>query len=362
MARKTNEEKRRDFVTRQRSLDPVLTKENYRNDLLNYTNYHNKNTDTKILRKWALQYVETKNKKIVSVVNKASDYELRSLGMLSRALMRGDYVAQEHVEWVEKDIQSLVGKYSLKEEKIKEVKQETVPVKDKNDVLYSKHRAEVDGAIDEFILHDTPFSMKGYAVANNVSGTVLRRIGDSFLGLCQELRAAIDGSDEDLKVAYSHMGKVKLKRFYALIQQIIAECQQQVIAVKTPRKPRVKKEKPAHVIVAGLKYLKDFAELGLKSEEPKAIVNSQQVWLYDTEKRKIFVYCAEKGKTLNVKGTTLLNWDVAASGCKTLRKPELFLKGSMAKKTIMQNYEAVTTKAQQVNGRTNDKMIILKVF
>ena len=42
--------------------------------------------------------------------------------MLSRALMRGDYVAQEHVEWVEKDIQSLVGKYSLKEEKIKVLK------------------------------------------------------------------------------------------------------------------------------------------------------------------------------------------------------------------------------------------------
>lgn len=361
MARKTNEEKRREFATRQRSLDPVLTKENYRNDLLNYTNYHNKNTDTKVLRKWALQYVETQNKKIVSVVNKASDYELRSLGMLSRALMRGDYVAEEHVEWVQKDIQSLVGKYSVKEEKVKDVKQE-VPVKDKNDVMYSKHRAEVDGAIDEYILHDTPFSMKGYAIANNVSGTVLRRIGDSFLGLCQELRAAIDGSDDDLKTAYSHLGKVKLKRFYALIQQIVAECQQQVIAVKTPRKPRAKKEKPAQVLVAALKYLKECTELGLKSEEPKSIVNSQQVWLYDTEKRKIFVYSAEKGKTLSVKGTTLLNWDVSVSGCKTLRKPELFLKGSLAKKTIMQNYDGLTTKAQQVNGRTNDKMIILKVF
>lgn len=361
MPRKTKAESRQDFVARQRRADPTLTEGNYRVDLLNYTNYHNKNTDSKIIRKWALTYAETLNKKIVPVVNKASDYELRTIGVLAHALMRGDFVAPEHKARLSDDVADIVKKYQdLKEEKA--VAKPVVKVQDKNDTAYSKHKAEVDAAIDEFILKDTPFSMKGYVAANNVTGPVARRVGQAYLGLSKELRTAIDGTDDQLKEAYSHLGKVKLKRFYALILQIMADCEQQVVAAKTPRKPRAKKEKPATVLVANLKYLKEFPELGLKSEEPKTLVGAAQAWLYDTEKRKIFVYTAEKGKTLNVKGTTLLNWDVSASGCKMLRKPETFVKGNLAKKAIAQNYESLTTKAQVVNGRTNDNMIILKVF
>lgn len=361
MPRKTKAEDRQEFAARQRRADPVLTEKNYKVDLLNYTNYHNKNTDYKVIRKWAISYAESLNKKFGSVVNKASDYELRTIGVLSHALMRGDYVSPEHKERLTTDVSDIVQKYQEQKEQKAEVVA-TAPVQDKNELLYTKHKAEVDAALDAFITKDEQFSMKGYVASNNVSGPIARRIGQAFLGLSKELREAIDGTDDQLKEAYSHLGKVKLKRFYALILQIMADCEQQVVAAKAPRKPRVKKEKPAAVLVAKFKYLKDFPEMGLKSEDPKNIVGSSQIWLYDTEKRKAFVYTAEKGKTLSVKGTTILNWDVTASNCKTLRKPEAFVKGNLAKRAIAQNYESLTTKPQSVNGRTNEKMILLKVF
>jgi hypothetical protein len=233
---------------------------------------------------------------------------------------------------------------------------------DKTLQLTKKFRAEVDGAIDEFCLADTPFSMKGFIATQNIPGPVARAIGQSYVGMLKELKEAVDGKDAQLKEAYSHFGKVKLKRFLALVQQIIADCAQQVVAAKTVRKPRVVKEKPASVLVSKLKYLKEFSELKLTSEKPTSIIGAKTVWLYDTAKRKLFVYHAEGTNKLSVKGTTLLNWDVKKSHVKTLRKPEEFLSNSLAAKSIQDRFDKLSTKPQTVNGRTNDDVIILKVF
>lgn len=359
MARKATTEDRKEFVSRQRGQDPVLRQKNYTNDLLNYTNYHNKNTDTKVLRKWAIEYQSTLDKKSAPLLNKASDYELRSIGMLGHAIMRGDYVAEEHVTRIHTDIKTLIAKYKeVVEEKKQEQAPVAVPVVDKSSV----HVAEANGAIDEWILKGTPFSMKDYLTANNISGPVAKNIGQSFVRLEAELTEAVEGKDPQLKEAYAYMGKVKLRKFLAFVSQLIVDCQQQVVTAKVQRKPRARKEKPANVLVAKMKFLREYADMSLKSEEPKSIVGAQQVWLYDVEKRKLACYTAEKGKTLTVKGTTILGWDVAESSQKTLRKPEEIVKGNLAKRTLNANFNGVKTKPQAVNGRTNENVIILKVF
>lgn len=361
MARKATTEDRKEFVSRQRGQDPVLRQKTYTNDLLNYTNYHNKNTDSKVLRKWAVDYQSTFDKKSAPLLNKASDYELRSIGMLGHAIMRGDYVAQEHVTRINSDIKTLIEKYK---EAAEEKKQEQVavaapvPQLDKSSV----HIAEANAAIDEWILKGTAFSMKDYLVANNVSGPVAKTIGQAFVRLEAELTEAVEGKDQQLKEAYGYLGKVRLKKFLTFVSQLISDCQQQIVSAKVQRKPRAKKEKPATVLVSKLKYLKENTELGIKSEDPKSVVGAQQVWFYDVEKRKLACYTAEKGKTLTVKGTTILGWDVAESSQKTLRKPEEVVKGNLAKRTLNSNYNAVKTKPQAVNGRTNENMILLKVF
>jgi hypothetical protein len=359
MARKATSEDRREFVSRQRGQDPTLRQKTYTNDLLNYTNYHNKNTDSKVLRKWAVDYVSTIDKKKAPLVNKASDFELRSIGMMGHAIMRGDYVSQEHVTRIGNDITTLFTKYKeVVEEKKQEQAAVVVPVVDKSSV----HIAEANGAIDEWILKGTAFSMKDYLVANNVTSPVAKSIGQFFTRLEAELTEAVEGKDPQLKEGYAYLGKVKMKKFLVFVQQLIADCQQQIVAAKVQRKPRARKEKPANVLVSKLKFLREYAELTLKSEEPKSIVGAQQVWFYDVERRKLACYTAEKGKTLTVKGTTILGWDVSESSAKTLRKPEELVKGNLAKRTLNANYNGLKTKAQAVNGRTNENMIILKVF
>ena len=218
MARKATTEDRKEFVSRQRGQDPVLRQKTYTNDLLNYTNYHNKNTDVKVLRKWAVDYQSTFDKKVAPLLNKASDFELRSIGMMGHAIMRGDYVAQEHVTRINTDIKTLIEKYKEVVEKKQETTVVAVPVMDKSSV----HIAEANGAIDEWILKGAPFSMKDYLSANSISGPVAKNIGQSFVRLEAELTETIEGNDPQLKEAYAYLGKVKLRKFLAFVSPTIA--------------------------------------------------------------------------------------------------------------------------------------------
>lgn len=364
MARVSTAEERASFVARQKGWEPAISEERYTTDLLYYLNYHNRNTEYKVIRKWALALVANQSPEKQKALDRASDYELRTIGVIAHAEARGYFVSAEHSTKIRLEAQRLIEKYSgASVVQRKEILPEKVDVKvDKEAIEFSKHKAEVDAAIDEYIKNTTAFSMRGYIAANNVSKGVAKRLAEAFGPLLQELKAALDGKDADLKEGYSYLGKIKLRHLVATVQLIIADCAQAVVAAKAPRKPRVKKEKPASVIVAKLKYLKEFEELKLKSELPTALVGASTVWLYDTKRRKVSVYEAVNGEKLSVKGTTLTGWDVTKSSCKTLRKPAEFVQGNLAKRAIAATYKGLKTKEAKVNGRTNEDTIILKVF
>lgn len=358
MARKTKEQTRKEYAKNlSKRADPPISEENYRADLIKYLNFHS-STDAKTARKWAIDYQKTRDKNQTTVLNRASDSELRSSGLVANAIMQGDYVAPNDIERVNSTLDELIGKYKEVEAEV----QKAAPVKVPTQSAASRHIAEVEGSIDEFLVNDAAFSMKAYLISNNVGAATAKEIAQAFIAREKELKLAVEGKDPDLKEGYAHLGKVKLKRFLALTQQIIVDCAQQVVSSKTARKPRAKKEKPASVLVAKLKYLKEFEELKLTSEKPESIIGAEQVFLYDTIKRKIVVYTSDSGQKLGVKGTTITGFSVKESGMKTLRKPEQFLSASLAKKAINTAFKEVRATQGSVNGRTNENQIILKVF
>jgi hypothetical protein len=127
--------------------------------------------------------------------------------------------------------------------------------------------------------------------------------------------------------------------------------------------PRKRKEKPAGVVVAKMKFKKEDTEYGIKSVIASSIVNSQELWVFNTKYKKLQVYRASDPKGLSVKGTTVIGYDPSNSGSRTLRKPELVSSyQGMGKRPINSAYKALTTKEQAVNGRINEECILLKVF
>jgi hypothetical protein len=236
-----------------------------------------------------------------------------------------------------------------------------VSIQDRVMEAASTHVGEIHGLIDEFIVNGKDVDVAAYLKANQVSSQVSKHIPAAFEKTIAELYEYIDGEDKQLVEGYSNLGKVKAKKIIKILESINDACAQQAVTAKAARKPRAKKVKPPSVVAKNVKYLKEYPEFGLKSVSPEKIIGASEVWIYNTKYKKLQVYRSEGA--FDIKGTTILNYEVATSGSKTLRKPEL-VKGyaDMTKRNLAQEYKNLKTKESAVNGRINQECVILKVF
>lgn len=346
--------------------EPETKQDSYNIDILKAMTWYNINEETKKLRKWATDYVVKNGKKdYVKFMEKAFDVEVKNIGVFARLLTRDQFVSDEHKQFINERLEFLKNKYGVGDIKTvedKEVKPtNVVSIEDRINQAALKHAGEIDEHIDAFVTtKSTDFSTKRYLLSNQISGAVSKRIGEYYGRLERELGEAVAGKCEQLNEAYGYLTKSQLKKFHEFVKSIINDCNQQVVASKV-RAPRARKAKPASVIVAKLKYLKEFEELKLKSIVPTSIVGASELWVYNTKYRRVTVYKADG--TLSVRGTSILSYDVNSSETKTLRKPEEFFKGlSLGKRGLNSAMKDIKTKVIKPNGRINEDMILLGAF
>ena len=352
------------FGTGKGSSEPTLNPLDYTASMMRALNYYNSAFENKDKRKWFMSYVGKNSTEFDSL----SDFEFRSVGTVIRLKQREQPLSDKDLQFIEntitllrikakggKIVSSLKGAPKVKEEK------PVVSIQDRIAEAASTHIGEINGLIDEFVMNDVDIDVGAYLKSNEVSPQVSRLIPKAFTSTICELEEALEGSDKQLVEGYSHLKKVKLKKLIAQLKAIEDACQQQVVTAKAARKPRARKEKPAIVLAAKVKFMKEFTELKLTSEKPEKIVGSSEVWIYNTKYKKLQVY--RSLGTLSIKGTTILNYDVATSGAKTIRKPELVTGyATMTKRTLATEFKTLKTKEAAVNGRINEECIILKVF
>lgn len=345
--------------------EPQVTQENYNSDLLKALNYYNQEED-KTLRKNLLAYYKKKDPKVYAVLDKASDLEIRHVAVVTRLIEREQFVADKERNYLETKLKELSAKYNVTPKKVatntKSVSN-VVSIEDRIIAAAQKHAAEIDNEIDQFVKQkSSEFSTKNYLLKNTVSGAVSKRIGEFYKSLQRELTEAVGGKCDDLNEGYSHFSKSQLKKFLAFVEGIILDCQQMVADSKV-RKPRTVKAKPAGVVVAKMKYQVKNDEFGMKSCNPADIVGSIELWVFNTKYRRVTVYRANKGETLSVRGTTILNFDLSASETKTLRKPaEFFAVAGVTKRPLNAAMNAIKTKGATPNGRVSLDHILLKCF
>lgn len=344
----------------------IYEDENYMRDLMHALNWYNENASDKDRRKWVITYLaKTGQKDAVIALNDATDFELRSLAFLCRLTSREQHLAEREQEKMVTIISELSNKYKKRKNVVTKVVEAkpVVSVQDRIEEVAKKHAAEFDGAIDDFVINkQSEFSAKNYLLANAVSAPVAKRIGESYGKLIDELNETLEGTDKQLVEGYSHLTKRELKKFVTFVETLRDDCLQQVQHAKAGRAPRKRKPQSPTKLTARMKYLKDYAELSLKSVKPETIIGSDEVWFYNTKYRRVGVYKAVGG-TLSVKGTTILGFDVKESKMMTLRKPEEFFKGlAMGKRALNGALKKLTTKPAAPNGRINEETIILGAF
>jgi len=302
---------------------------------------------------------------ISSLPDSAFDFQL---GWLSRMLCVG-LIPSDRIKEVYANKYKELLKKSKEIKTVKKAPQETaqvINIQDRIREKASEEIGEIEGYIDEFILNDC--KQKGDIVnllkSRQYSSVVAKRICDAFISRAKEIEEVIAGEDEQLKEGYSNFSKPELKRFKELLDTIVSETNRMVSDNKPVRKARKAKEKPAALVVAKMNYMKEFAELNLKSVSPEKIVGALQVWTYNTKTKLLGVYNADNAKGITVKGSTLQNFNEQTSIGKRLRKPEVVLPNllSAGKVQIKKILPDLTTKESILTGRMNDDIIIVRIL
>jgi hypothetical protein len=225
---------------------------------------------------------------------------------------------------------------------------------------------ELEGMFDDFIVAGAKMSadfspiklMRGMNISPNMTGTV-SRVWELRLA---EFNEVLEGKDGDLVEGYSHLTKLQLRNCVKFCETVINDCNSYVQLKKVERKPRAKKAVSPEKTTRKFKFLREFEELGLKSEPVTKLVNATEAWLYDTAKRRLIHIMADSHiGTFTVKGSAIVGFDAQTTVQKTLRKPAEQLKAvtSGGKPAARRAFGEIKATETKYNGRGNDNLIIL---
>jgi hypothetical protein len=175
-----------------------------------------------------------------------------------------------------------------------------------------------------------------------------------------------------LKEGYAHLKKTDIKKFRTAIEELMAALDFIIDQAKAVRKPRKAKPKSADKLVDKIKYLKADPKYNLASVNPTDVVGASELWVFNVKTRKLGKYVAANpdptgsrraGSGLQVKGTTITEFDENLSVQKTLRKPEEQLRAFKAagKVALRKFLDEIATTDTKLNGRCNLDTILLKV-
>ena len=303
-----------------------------------------------------------------------------TMGAIASCLLRGMPAVREDFNkgrdttaWLRNEIVQIVeqGKDDTDDEAVVETKSTVVQPTIQERVRESAMgmTEEIEDAIEGFQKDPENFDPKAFKMLNLLKGKEVKaahaRIIKQFYSrdLAELEELASGKGDEQLKEGYSHRSKKQVKNLIAFYQEIMSACDMLAQEAKVNRKPRKTKVVPKDKIVAKLKFMKSNEPLKLVSINPADIIGAGELWIFNTKTRKLGKYVASEFNTLNVKGTTITNFDEFKSIQKTIRKPEEKLKefkaaGKIALRKFLDDINATDTK---LNGRINEETILLKV-
>lgn len=228
----------------------------------------------------------------------------------------------------------------------------------------SEFLGEIEGMIDEFWCNDYRLDndLTKYCKNNNVPKQYMKALVELLQRDIDELEQI--GQDEQITEGYKYMTRPQVKRAINWLHEQQDAANKYADFKKANRKIRVRKQKPPGEQVSKLQYLREFAELKLKSVMPSSIIGANQLWVYNTKNKKLGVYNATGTSGFSVKGTSLQGYDPETSVQRTLRKPDVVIvkmmtAGKVALRKILPD---LTTTETALNGRFNADILLLRVI
>ena len=326
----------------------------------NYTqalNWYNYNFDSDKAREWLLEYLKRNSAKdMLQAVKKASKWAVpTTIGWQARIMMNGNTLSELSMEFFNSrltQIVELVRNTKRNDEEV--VVKPVVSIQERVQAKIQQLLTDCEEAIDL----DSNLNIYDWLKGKEASPMAATAIADFYAKTITDLQF----EDEFATRAEKKQNAEKLKYW----TQFVYDCERYVGNKKVTkvRKPREKKTKSAVDLVSKLKFQKEFPQLKIVSVNPAEVVGCKQLWTYNTKYRKLTRYDAVGPNGIQVKGASLVGFDVEKSCTKSLRKPDTIVPsllgaGKIALRTFM---EEIKTNETKPNGRINTDTILLRVI
>jgi len=292
-----------------------------------------------------------------------------SVVALCRMFMRGFVADKFRMNRFESKIDELISyskKISNQKKKI-EISKNSAPVlsiKDYVRITANNYIADLEEKLDEFIKKfQSEFNCYDWLSSYKIKPMIAQRISEYYLPKMLEINDAISKKSPDLVEGYSRFSKKQMIALYNFHYMIVKDCETWNNNFKGSRKPRKKREKSVEKQIKGIKYQKEDTALKIVSIDPTKIIGANEVWLFNTKYRVLHHYVALDRSGLQMRGTTLKNYEEKQSMGKKLRKPNetlpIILNGGI--KSIVKAFDKLKTKSIKANGRINENTLILRI-
>ena len=324
-------------------------------DALNWYNYM---FDHEQAREWMFEYLKRNeySKTDIASVKRLPKYMItKTACTIARIIMNGNVLEDIIVERFRSSIDEYIAKgrtmkkevSSLREEKALPSIHERTQNKIKLLITDCEEAIDLDPALN---IYDW---MKGKE-ASIQAASAIRDYYAKWIS---------DYEPDELDTKAEKIARAQQKKYW---ESFLADCDRYCGNKKATkvRKPREKKTKSAVDLVSKLKFQKEFPPLKIVSVNPAELVGCQQLWTYNTKSRKLARYDAVGPNGIQVKGASLVGFDVDKASQKTLRKPEVTIQAllSAGKISLRKFLEEIKTNETKPRSRINSDTVLLRVI
>ena len=163
---------------------------------------------------------------------------------------------------------------------------------------------------------------------------------------------------------YSHLKRSELNRRIKVCKEMLSDLDRIKSASKASRNVKVKGSVAIDKQVSKVQYKNEDNDFKIKSISPIQIPNKVRLYTFNCKYKVITEYVTDSTSGFVISGSTIKNFNKAASRAVTLRKPDGYLPIFLSKtpKQIDEAWKDITTKTFVPNGRINKDTVLLRVL
>jgi hypothetical protein len=328
-------------------------------------NWYNYMCDKNDAREYIKTYLESQNrKKDIRSLNKVSDKALpTTTAWIARMLSRGILLPSSAQSFFDRKLkESFEKNFDDENSDVVELPQTSV-YKPTIQQKMSERAQDIIGNIEELIDKEEPFSLYDYLVKNEIPAVYASKIIEYYTPWIAELVEALKGTDDQIKEAYQHMTKKKIRdriQFFGTMLEDANRYGNNNKKVKKTRKPRtVSAEKKLKYF----KYLKEDNNFKIASINPEKIIGAQELWTFNVKYKTLTVFRALDRGGLQINRSSISGYDEKTTVTKrTGRKPEDYVKkvlegGKLVLRKLMDDLKNTAPLQERINENT----VLLKV-